>query len=239
MMPSPHDTHTSASTLVMQDLTPSQKPSDGELTVDEASFILDTTLKSKHREEPSILRFVDSFVRCKNIAQASQEAGIHQSIGYKYRHTKDIALAIQKLTDRSYIKYGFDASEIIERTKEMVDFDPIQLQNPDGTFKSNLYDVAPEARRNLKKLKVRNIYGEVEDINGVKTNIIRGEVIEYEFYDKLKAIDLVGREKDIFKQTSVVEHTVSKDMASILLDSAKRGAIESKRVVDIQGEVVR
>lgn len=210
----------------------------GNLDPDESSFILDTTLKSKHREEPDILKFIESFVRCKNISQASAESGIHKSVGYKYRHTKDIALAIQKLTDRSYIKYGFDASEIIERTKEMVDFDPIQLQNSDGTFKSNLHDIEPAARRNLKKLKVRNLWGESEDLNGVKNKIIIGEVIEYEFYDKLKAIDLVGREKDLFKQTTTVEHTISNDMAAILLESVKRGESASKRVIEIEGRVV-
>ena len=64
---------------------------------------------------------------------------------------------------------------------------------------------------------------DVEDINGVKEKIIVGEMIEYEFYDKLKASELVGREKDIFKNKSVVEHGVTKDMANILLEAASRG----------------
>lgn len=217
------------------------QPNDASLTEDESSFILDTTLKAKHRNDASVLTFIDSFIRCKNIQQASAEAGVHRSVGYKYRHHKDIAQAIEKLIDRSAIKYGFDASEIIERTKEMVDFDPIQLQNRDGTFKSNLYDVDPAARRNLKKLKVRNIWGETEDLNGVKTKIIVGEVIEYEFYDKLKAIDLVGREKDIFKTTTKVEHTISNDMASILLESVKRGqqaSLDVKKTIEVEGRVI-
>lgn len=240
-MPSPHTKQEREQpTNARQESSSLGKP-DASLTADESSFILDTTLKSKHREESSILRFIDSFIRCKNIQQASQEAGIHASIGYKYRHTKDIALAIQKLIDRSSIKYGFDASEIIERTKEMVDFDPIMLQNRDGSFKSNLHDVAPEARRNLKKLKVKNLWGEHEDLNGVKKSIIIGEVIEYEFYDKLKAIDLVGKEKDLFKTTTKVEHTISNDMAAILLESVNRGeraSLEMRRVVEVHGTVV-
>lgn len=210
---------------------------DGSLTDNEYDFILETTLKSKHREDSSVLMFIESFVRCKNIQQASAEAGIARSLGAQYRYRKDIALAIQKLIDKSIIKYGFDASELIERTKEMVDFDPIMLQNPDGTFKSNLYDVSPEARRSLKKLKVKNVWG--EDLNGHK--IITGEVIEYEFYDKQKAIEMVGREKDLFKTTTKVEHTISNDMASILLESAKRGAQASlvhKAPIEVEGRVV-
>jgi len=210
---------------------------DGSLTDNEYDFILETTLKSKHREDPSVIMFIESFVRCKNIQQASAEAGIARSLGAQYRYRKDIALAIQKLIDKSIIKYGFDASELIERTKEMVDFDPIMLQNPDGTFKSNLYDVSPEARRSLKKLKVKNLWG--EDLNGHK--IIIGEVIEYEFYDKQKAIEMVGREKDLFKTTTKVEHTISNDMASILLESAKRGAQASlvhKAPIEVEGRVI-
>lgn len=212
---------------------------NGELTENESEFILDTTLKEKHRTDSKVLSFIDYFIRCKNISQSSAECGVHASVGYKWRHQKDISLAIQKLIDRSSIKFGFDASEIVERTKEMVDFDPIQMQNADGTFKSNMHDIAPEARRNLKKLRVKNMWGESEDINGVKTRIIIGEIIEYEFYDKLKAIDLIGKEKDLFKQTTKVEHTISADMASILLESVKRGeraSLDFKNIIEVKNE---
>lgn len=205
-------------------LTSNEKETrDGSLTSNEASFILDSTLSKKHRSDPSILAFIESFIRCKNIAEASAEAGVKPSVGYQYRHRSDISAAIQKLIDRSAIKFGFDASEIVERVKEVVDFDPIQMQNADGSFKSNLKDIEPAARRCLKKLKVKNLWAEQEDINGIKTKIIIGEVIEYEFYDKLKAGELVGREKDLFKNKSVVEHGVTKDMANILLEAARRG----------------
>lgn len=206
-----------------------------KLTDDEVNVILDNTLDDKYREDPHTLAFIEAFVRCKHIGQASEEAGIAPSLGYKIRHRKSVALAIQKLNDRAVIKYGFDGAEIMERTKEIVDFDPIMVQNADGTFKSNFHDMSPEARRNIKKLKAKNIYSQVEDINGIKTKIIVGEVIEYEFYDKMKAIDMAGKEKDMFKTTTKVEHTVSKDMASLLLESAKRGdrAMEKPEVVEI------
>lgn len=57
----------------------------------------------------------------------------------------------------------------------------------------------------------------------MKKSIIVGEIIEYEFYDKLKAVDLAGKEKEMFKNTTRVEHTITKDMASILLAAAQRG----------------
>lgn len=212
---------------------------DGALTENEASFILDAELSKKRRNDPSTLAFIESFVRCKNIAQASDDAGIDKSVGYRIRHYVDVSSCITKLIDRSAIKYGFDASEIMERVKETVDFDPIAVYNPDGTFKSNMYDIAPEARRNIKKLKVKNIWSDLDDINGMKKKIIIGEVIEYEFYDKQKAIDQAGKEKDLFKNTTVVKHDVTDNMAEILLQGARRGqdtAIEfsKQKVVDAQ-----
>ena len=203
-------------------LPPRDEEKSGELTEHESSYILNTSLKPKHRNDPVIIGFIDSFVACKSISQASAEAGVKTSIGYGIRHRKDVALAIQRLIDKSAVKYGFDQSEIFERVKEVVEFDPIEVQNADGTFKSNMHDIAPEARRNIKKLKVKNIYNQIEDINGMKSKIIVGEVIEYEFYDKLKAAELTGREKEMFKNTTKVEHSVTKDMAAILLESTKR-----------------
>lgn len=215
----------------------------GELTDNEYGYILDTTLKSKHRKDASVISFIESFVRCKSISQASAEAGVHHKKGFSWRHRQDIANAIQKLIDKSVVKYGFDSSEIFERVKEVVDFDPIMVQNPDGTFKSNMHDIEPEARRNIKKLKVKNLWAQTEpDINGMKQKIIIGEVIEYEFYDKLKGAELIGKEKEMFKNTTKVEHTLTKDMQSILLESAKRAdersMLENKNTIDITPESV-
>lgn len=194
----------------------------GELTDNESNFIMQDCLKKEHLDDHKVLEFIENFVRCKSIPQASAECGIHAAIGYKWRHRVDIANCISKIIAKSAVNHGFDASELLERTKEIVDVDPIHLQNPDGSFKSNLHDIPPEVRRSLKKLKVRNLWGDNTDMNGMKKKIIIGEIIEYEFYDKIKAVELVGREKQMFKTTTKVEHGVTKDMASILLDSAKR-----------------
>lgn len=202
----------------------------GNLEVNEVMVILKSTLRKEALKDEKIISFIDSFVRCKNIPQASRDAGVHKNIGHKWRHRADIASAIEKLTVKSYVKFGFDASEVVERTKEIVDFDPLDLVNPDGSYKSNLNDIAPEARRVLKKLKVKNIYKNSKDHNGIKSKIIVGEVIEYEFYDKLKGIELLGAEKDLFKKTTRVEHDVTKDMADILLASARRAEDENKKL---------
>jgi hypothetical protein len=217
--------------------TPAPKRS-GMLTDDESNIIMTAELTKAHRKDERVIAFIESFVRCKNVSQAAHDAGVPYYKGYNWRQKSDISQCIQKLIDKSAVKYGFDATEVMERTKEIMDFDPIQLQNADGTFKSNLHDIAPEARRNLKKLKVKNIWGDTEDKNGIKTKIIIGEVIEYEFYDKMKAIDLAGKEKDMFKTTTRVEHDVTKDMKSILLASLERGSKASLGIAGPEKKII-
>lgn len=223
--------------------TKKTEESEGKLTENEASFILDSSLKSKHRNDPIVIAFIQNFIRCRNIAEASAETGINARLGYEIRHRTDVISAIQRITDKSVLKHGFDAGEVIQRTKEVMDFDPIEMQRPDGSFKSNLYEVDPAARRNLKKLKVKNLYDTKKDINGMDQKIIVGEVIEYEFYDKMKAVELLGKEKDLFKTTTRVEHDVTKDMKSVLLASSKRGesaslAYSTPRTVEVESSVV-
>lgn len=198
-----------------------KKDSDGELTLNESKFILDTTLKPKHRTDVKLISFIDSFIRCKSISQASEESGVHQTLGYRWRHLKDVSNAIQKLIDKSTIKHGFDSSEILERVKEAVDFDPIDLQNPDGTWKDSLHDIAPATRRCITEIKAQNLYNQVEDLNGIKSNIIVGKVIHYKWDKKAKYAEMVGKEKQMFTTTTRVEHDVTKNMASVLLESAK------------------
>ena len=97
----------------------------------------------------------------------------------------------------------------------------------------------PEVRRVIKKLKVKNIYE--NDPNGMK--VLKGEVVEYEFYDKMEAHKLLAQEKEVFKPKTVVEHDVSKRMADVLLDSVTRGAekaieVTARGVPEITGSVI-
>lgn len=247
-MPPPPGMPTPKKEETLGDITPPKiikeltADEEGKLTDAEYSFILETTLRTKNREEPKVLAFIDAFIRTRSVNDAAAEIGVAKSVAYSWRNQRDIALAIQRLTDKSMIKYGFDASEVIERTKEVMDFDPIELTNADGTFKTKMSEIDPAARRVIKKFEAKNLWKEVEDVNGVKTTVWAGELIKVEFYDKLKAAEMVGKEKNLFKNTSVVEHTVSANMADILLSASRRGAAASeqtvKRLRDVNGEVV-
>lgn len=216
-----------------------QTKPDGRLTVDETHFIFASTLEPHHRSDPTIIAWIQSYIRCRSASQAAEEVGLDKRSGYNLRNRPDIHAAIVALTEKSLMKYGYDASEIVERVKEISQFDPIELERADGTWKKSFHEMRPEVRRVIKKLKVKNIYE--NDPNGMK--VLKGEVVEYEFYDKMEAHKLLAQEKEVFKPKTVVEHDVSKRMADVLLDSVTRGAekaieVTARGVPEITGSVI-
>lgn len=205
-----------------------RKPDEvsGALTDDETTLILRVTLHQQHRDDPNVLRFIQSYMRCRDATQAAMEAGLPPRAGHNLRKTRDIHEAIQKLTEKSVMKYGYDATEVIEKVKEIAGMDLIEFENPDGSYKKSLSQISPESRRAIKKLKVKNMFD--IDSNGIRT--IVGEIIEIEVWDKMKAIELLGREKEIFKETRKIEHDVTANMKDVLLDSSRRA---DQRVIDV------
>lgn len=200
----------------------------GALTEGEVSMILKDTLLPEHHRSQQVITFIAVYMRSRSTKQASEAARIPTVTGMALRNRPDVHAAITRLTEKSVNKFGFDASEVVERVKEISSMDPIELENPDGSFKK-MSEIPAEARRAIKKLKVKNIYG--VDPNGMPQKI--GEIIEYEMHDKLKAHELLGREKDLFKEKKTVEHDITKDMASVLLDSSRRANDHKNRIIDV------
>lgn len=228
--PPPTATITHQSVSPSQVQTPAVIPvgNEKQLTEDETAFILRTTLLAEHREDPNILRFISNYMRCRNANQAAREAGLTPQSGQSLRTRPDIHAAISALTTKQAMKYGFDASEVIERVKEVSNLDPLDFCNPDGSYRK-LHEIPPEARRAIKKIKARNLFD--KDPNGMTTVI--GEIIEIELWDKMKAHELLGREKDLFKEKKEVVHDISHNMAAALLESAKRGEDRYKDAIDV------
>lgn len=208
---------------------PPATPSVDKLTENEVSMILRTSLTSEHHRDPKVITFISNYLRCRNAAQAAKEAGLNSRDGIHLRNKPDIHLAITKFTEKAVMKYGFDADEIVERLKEIAGLDPLEFENPDGTFKLHMRDIAPEARRAIKKFKARNTYE--KDPNGM--DVITGQIIEVEYWDKMKAVEFLGREKDLFKETTKVQHDVTKNMASVLLDSKRRADDHNREMKDV------
>lgn len=196
--------------------------------------IMASILKPMHSSDPTIIRFIGNYVSCRDVPQASRLSGIKPSDGRNLLRRSDIWACVQKLTAEQVVKFGYDAHEVVERVKEISNVDPVYIMNPDGTYIKNLHKIPAEVRRAIKSIKVKNIYQ--EDINGVPQ--YKGEIITYDFWDKLKGLELLAREKDTFKKTTVVEHDVSKNARNVLLAGLDRAnkAIEAIDVTPLLDE---
>lgn len=203
-----------------------------KLTDNEAAFIIRTTLRPDQQEDPQIIKFIMEYLVCRSAPQAARAAGFEGKRGQYLRTRPEIHQCIQSMTEKSVLKLGYDATEVIERVKEIAGLDPIEFENPDGSYKTHMSQITPEARRAIKSFTVKNLWG--EDPNGMK--VVIGQLIKVELWDKLKSLELLGREKQIFKETRKIEHDVTANMAAVLLESKKR-ALEVDVTPQITGEV--
>lgn len=193
-------------------------PHDPRLDDDEYIGLLKKYLTPVQFKDPKLIRFVFAYLDCRNASQAARDAGL-EGRGAYLRSRPEIHSLLEALTVKAVMKYGYDATEVVERVKEIANIDPIEFENPDGSYKTHMSQIAPEARRAIKKFKVKNLYG--KDANGM--DVVIGQLIEVELHDKQKAQEMLGTEKDIFKKTTRVEHDVTTNMAQVLLDSSRRG----------------
>lgn len=246
------DLPTPKASKLIGDLPPLTKPQDLPLPVPRSNNLVDeevvitepqthselldqiirTTLKPEHATDPTILRFIANYNLCKDVKQAAKETGLHVNDGKHLISRPDIYECVQKIAAAGARKFGYDAEEVVEKVKEVINFDPIDLFDPDtGAFYEDLTKVPPETRRVIKKLNVMNVYE--KDANGVVIGI-SGKILKFEFWDKLKAAELLGGEKDVFKKQLKVEHDVGVNMRETLLgrlkDADERKALIAKDV---------
>jgi hypothetical protein len=202
--------------------TPFDKPDDTEhdpqLSDEAMLLIMKSYLRPEQFGNKQILKFILHYITSRSSPDAAEAAGWPRSKGSYYRARPEIHACIEAITATALMKHGYDASEMIERAKEIANIDPIEFQNPDGSFKTHMSQIKPEARRAIKKFKAKNLFG--LDNNGMQ--IVIGQLIEVEVWDKLKGIELLGTEKNIFKKTTRIEHDVTSNMASMLLESGRR-----------------
>jgi phage terminase small subunit len=208
-----------------------QEPTTDErlLNEDETAWIIRTTLFPHHRIDPNVLGFISNYMMCRNAKQSARELGLDPKIGQQLLRKSDVHECISRLTQKMLMKHGFDGSEVIERVKEVADINMADIFNSDGTFKK-IHEIPAEVQRAFKKFKVKNSWS--TDPNGQK--FIDGEILEVEFWDKMKAVELLGREKDLFKEKKIMEHDIGKNMSQILLDSTKRA---SERLLSMAKDV--
>lgn len=200
-----------------------------QLDHDDISFILQDTLTPGHYANAEVKRFIKAYLQCRDTRQAAKEAHVKHASALAMLQRQDIRNAIDKITDQALLRFGLDPNEIVEKVKEIAFFDPATLCKPDGTIIENMHEIPPETRRAIKKFTAENIYD--KDPNGMP--IIKGRLIKVEFWDKLRGNELLGREVDLFKETTKVTHDVSSNMKEILLESkarAEQRTLESRQV---------
>ena len=209
---------------------PGNSPKRPIVPFEEISLVLKSRLHPQHQADPLIIKFIKEYLHCRSVPQAAKECGITTRDGNSLLRRQDIHDTIRAISELAMFKNNFDPGELVQRVKEIVEFDPIALENPDGSFKEKLSSMPAESRRAIKKLKCKNLYE--TDPNGMK--VLAGRVVEYEFWDKLRAVELLGREHDLFKETKRIEHDITKNMADTLLEAKKRAEIHVRDVEAIQ-----
>lgn len=211
---------------------PPPAPEPEETTLDEQfSLIFRTTLTRRHQIDSTIIKFILAYVECRHIGQAAKEVGITTREGNNLIAHKDIYESVRKISELSAVKDGYEAQSLVNRMREVVDFDPIEILNDDGSFKL-LSEMRPEARRVLTKFKLRNIYE--EDANGIRTGKVIGQTLEVEVAKKEKPTEFLSRDKGIFKETKKIEHDIAENMASTLLGSVRRA---ENRMIEMAKDV--
>lgn len=202
-------------------------PNKPDVVSDKAkSFILDKVLHPDHRHSPTVLRFIDAYLHTFDVAEASRMADIKPSQGKNLKNRPDIAEAIKQLTDLAVDKFGFNANEVVERVKNVLNFDPACVMNEDGTYKKRIDEIPFEYRTAIVKMKVRNEFG--VDSNGLRT--VTGEIIEIEFERKLKAAEMLGPEKGVFKKEIDINVHKQISISSAMADAEKRVQLAARDV---------
>lgn len=187
---------------------------DIQLTVDQ---ILQLYLVPEHSIDNTITKFIQTYIICKHSGEAAKLVGLKPYQGARILNKPDVQEALREIAKTQGRKANFDAGEILERTNEIAQYDPIEVFNADGTVKA-IEDIPAGTRRAVKKLVVREVWE--TDINGMK--VCTGYIKTIEFYDKLKGLEMIGKYDGVFKNEVQVTHEIGGNMASVLLASERR-----------------
>lgn len=179
--------------------------------------IINIMLNPEHRIDPKIIKFIHSYIECRHIKEAEKLAGLSVGQGKRILNKPDVQACMLKINEELGDQAAIDASAIIARTKEIVDFDIADIFTEDGRVK-DIKDMPPAASRVIKKMVVREVYE--KDMNG--QDVFSGYIKTVEFFDKMKGIELLGSQVDLFNKKVKHEHDVTGNLAALLLQSEKR-----------------
>ena len=185
------------------------------------SQILQLYLEPHHAIDPAIIGFIMEYVTCFHVTEAAKAANLTVPQAKKILNKLDVQETIRQLTlDMKSVT----SQEIIERANEIAQVDPADIFNKDGTVR-DIYDIPPAVRRSIKKITVKELWE--KDINGISEKV--GVIKNIEFWSKDKAIEILGKNEGLFKDTVKHEHDIGSNLAAILLSSEKRAIDAANR----------
>lgn len=159
--------------------------------------------------------FCHEYLKDLNGTQAAIRAGYSRDSApqtaseiLSYPHVRD---RVQQLMNERAKKTGVKKDTILRRLDAIGGLDPAILYDEEGRFRS-IHDLPIEVRRGIKKIKTR------EEWSGVgRDKVQSGEIIEIEFWDKIKANELLGRHLKMFNET--VKHELGESLEALIAKS--------------------
>lgn len=212
-------------------IPPQMDPIDAE----DVSLIMHRLLDKKHLNNPTVMRFLSEYLMCRDVAQAAYKANISKREGQLIIRRKDVQKALVQITNTAILKDNLDPEEIVEKVKNIAFVDPVDTVNPDGTAIENLHDIPHEVRRAIKKFEIKNLYE--TDPNGMK--VVVGKLVKVEFWDRLKATEMLGREVGKFKETTVHEVGPTQEMKKLLLEAKDRSERRAEEIRELDQREVK
>ena len=187
--------------------------------------------------DPKVMKFLMAYIESTSVIDAAHVSGLTRTQGNNIIKKKDVQEALKLIWVEVGRQNNFDNREILERTNEIAQVDPIDLFKEDGTVKA-ISDMPGHARRAIKKLVVREVWE--KDINGMDT--FTGYIKHIELHDKIKANELIGKNEGLFKETIKHEHEIGNNFAKLLLGSEKRANeidVTPKEVLNLSGDAYK
>ena len=194
--------------------------------------ILNDTLTPTNAIDPTIWKFILAYLETRHVGDAAKSVKLTAAQGKRILAMADVQLAVREIAESQARVNAFDLSEILERANEIAQVDLTDLFTPDGAIKP-IDQIPSAALRAVKKMTVEEVYD--RDDNGIPSDKATGRIIKIDFWDRLKAVELLGKHEGGFKDTLVHEHTVSKSLADVVLAEAERRAlaIENKAKLEL------
>lgn len=184
------------------------------------SHIFATTLSQRHQQDKVIMAYIMKYVDCRHNGEASRSVGIAAHEGNNLRKHADVAEAIKKVAALATEEFGFAADDLVQRLKDIADFDPLDIYDQDTGLFKHIKDLPFEARMSIREFECENVME--KDANGIETGRVISQVLKYKFYDRPDQVKVLGREKNLFKERKVVENNVTHSLNTKLLAGLQR-----------------